>query len=82
MYNLPGDTLHNRPLPLNHVRVSVDVIFEGSAPLPVPNEDAELFSVENAVGTCVAWPINLIQFDLVVCNYNSIQHIVYIHFII
>ncbi|XP_057446635.1 uncharacterized protein LOC130738591 [Lotus japonicus] len=65
VYNLPGDTLHNRPLPLNHVRVSVDVIFEGSAPLPVPNEDAELFSVENAVGTCVAWPINLIQFDLV-----------------
>ena len=50
-------TLHNRPLPLNHAKVRVDVAIEGDAPLPVPLEDADVMTVEQAIGTYVAWPI-------------------------
>ena len=54
-------TLHNCPLPENHVKVRVDLAIEGDAPLPVPLEYADIFTVEQAVGTFVAWPLLLVK---------------------
>ncbi|KAJ1378614.1 hypothetical protein SESBI_47648, partial [Sesbania bispinosa] len=50
VYNQLGDTLHNRPLPAEHVRVGVEIVLEGNAPLPVPNEDAGLIILDDALG--------------------------------
>ena len=60
LYNEPGVLLHNLPLPPNHVKVRVDVAFEGDAPLPVPQEAADVMTVEQAIGTYVAWPNHLV----------------------
>lgn len=54
-------TLHNRPLPLNHVKVRVDFAYDENAPLPVPLEDADIITVGQAIGTFVAWPKKLID---------------------
>ncbi|KAJ1391483.1 hypothetical protein SESBI_36592 [Sesbania bispinosa] len=54
VYNQLGVTLHNHPLPGDHVRVGVEIVLEGNAPLPVPNEDAGLFVLDDALGTHVA----------------------------
>ncbi|KAJ1409550.1 hypothetical protein SESBI_22605 [Sesbania bispinosa] len=64
VYNQFGDTLHNRPLPAEHVRVGVEIVFEGNAPLHVPNEDAGLIILDDALGAHVAWPIGLIDLKI------------------
>ncbi|KAJ1440782.1 Papain-like cysteine peptidase superfamily [Sesbania bispinosa] len=64
VYNQLGDTLHNRPLPPEHVRVGVEIILDGNAPLPVPNEDAGLLVLDDALGAHVAWPIGLIDLKI------------------
>lgn len=53
--------LHNRPLPLNHMKVRVDFAYDVNAPLPIPLEDAEIRTVGEAIGTFVAWPEKLID---------------------
>ncbi|KAJ1403305.1 Ulp1 protease family, C-terminal catalytic domain [Sesbania bispinosa] len=64
VYNQLGDTLHNRPLPPEHVRVGVEIILDGNAPLHVPNEDAGLLVLDDALGAHVAWPIGLIDLKI------------------
>ncbi|KAJ1397524.1 Ulp1 protease family, C-terminal catalytic domain [Sesbania bispinosa] len=64
VYNQLGDTLHNRPLPPEHVRVGVEIILDGNAPFPVPNEDAGLLVLDDALGAHVAWPIGLIDLKI------------------
>ncbi|KAJ1384989.1 Ulp1 protease family, C-terminal catalytic domain [Sesbania bispinosa] len=64
VYNQLGDTLHNRPLPPEHVRVGVEIVLDGNAPLPVPNEDAGLLLLDDALGAHVAWPIGLIDLKI------------------
>ncbi|KAJ1396696.1 Ulp1 protease family, C-terminal catalytic domain [Sesbania bispinosa] len=64
VYNQLGETLHNRPLPVEHVRVGVEIILDGNAPLPVPNEDAGLIILDDALGAHVAWPIGLIDLKI------------------
>ncbi|KAJ1380301.1 Ulp1 protease family, C-terminal catalytic domain [Sesbania bispinosa] len=64
VYNQLGETLHNRPLPAEHVRVGVEIILDGNAPLPVPNEDAGLLYLDDALGAHVAWPIGLIDLKI------------------
>ena len=56
-------TLHNRPLPFDHVKVMVDFTSEEDALLPVPIEDAEIMIVGQALGTYVAWPSMLVVSD-------------------
>lgn len=53
-------TLHNQAMPENHLRVRVDYSIEGSAPLPVPIANADIFTVDQALSTFVAWPEQLV----------------------
>lgn len=62
MYAQSSDTLvHHRPLPIDHVKVVVDIDIEGDASLPVPVEEASLMTVQDACGTFVAWPLSLVE---------------------
>lgn len=53
-------TIHNLPMLENHLRVRVDYSIEGSAPLPVPIVNADIFTVDEALSTFVAWPAQLV----------------------
>ncbi|XP_054781972.1 uncharacterized protein LOC129289194 [Prosopis cineraria] len=57
MYNLPGGTIHNVPIPLGHVRVCLKVSLDDNYQLPIPTEDVMI--VGDALGTFVAWPTAL-----------------------
>lgn len=52
--------MHNLPMLHNHLRVRVDYSIEGSAPLPVPIVNADIFTVGQALSTFVAWPAELV----------------------
>ena len=81
VYNTSGhEMLHNRPIPPNHVKVGIKVVFpgEGATSLPVPIDEA--VTIDEAIGTCVAWPVNLIiLYHLVrTCVLNFVQYIILI----
>jgi hypothetical protein len=47
------------------MKVGVDIVLETDCPLPVPIEEEDMYNIEDALGTCVAWPRNLIK---IVCE--------------
>ncbi|KAJ1398686.1 Ulp1 protease family, C-terminal catalytic domain [Sesbania bispinosa] len=47
-----------------HSIVGVEIVLDGNAPLPVPNEDAGLLLLDDALGAHVAWPIGLIDLKI------------------
>ncbi|KAL6178970.1 hypothetical protein ACLB2K_050486 [Fragaria x ananassa] len=51
--------LHGVPLGENNMRVSVIRAIEGDALVPIPVRD-EILTVDDAVGSCVAWPKDLV----------------------
>ncbi|CAA0823079.1 Unknown protein, partial [Striga hermonthica] len=61
VHNCLGETIHTRPLPIDHVKVSLEVAFEPNAFLPVSIDDEALITVRDAIGTFVAWPKNLVS---------------------
>ena len=63
MYKHSENTLHTRNIPPHHVRVSINVVQqqEENVQLPVPNEDENLVTLRDAIGTYVAWPAALIS---------------------
>lgn len=67
MYNSPTVTLHNSPLPSGHVKVSIDKVLVGDAPLPMPLENVNILIVEDALGAFVAWPKSLVSVATMVC---------------
>lgn len=76
-FNKPGDDrLHNQKLPSGHIKVTIEVVVESDAPLPVPIDHAELMVVGDAIGTFVAWPINLIEIGGVECQ--KVNYLLYI----
>ncbi|XP_074283488.1 uncharacterized protein LOC141608036 [Silene latifolia] len=52
------ELVHGTPLLVGNVRVSIDKVLEGTAPLPVPTEFLE--RVADAAGSFVQWPKELI----------------------
>ena len=53
-----GDRSHSLPIPADHISVSINTAlrpYEG-LPLPVPKEDAEMFTIQQAKGSFVLWP--------------------------
>ena len=58
-----SNKVHNRSIPSGHAKVSINVVYESDAPLPVPNEDDDQYTVGAALGTYVAWPISLIDMN-------------------
>ncbi|XP_027345522.1 uncharacterized protein LOC113857633 [Abrus precatorius] len=61
-HTVAGDSLHNMALPPKHGKVSIEVVqrHEEDSTLPVPNEEANLYSLRDAIGTYVSWPLSLI----------------------
>ncbi|KAL1818674.1 hypothetical protein ACET3Z_013543 [Daucus carota] len=56
-----ASTVHGVPLKPEHARVSVDGIIQGGAQVPVPIH-GEIETVEQAVGSLLAWPRDLITY--------------------
>jgi hypothetical protein len=54
-----GQTIHGVPLQDDCYRVSVDEVVKGAAFLPY--EAGDMRTVEDALGSFVAWPKNLIK---------------------
>lgn len=52
--------LHGKQLEKENVRVSITRVLQGSEKIPFPIQD-EIVTVEQAVGTYIAWPRNLIM---------------------
>lgn len=67
VYNTLGDLIHNTPIPAGHLRVSVDYPIDPDALVPVPDVALDIRSVRDAVGSFVAWPLDLIFIDDEVC---------------
>ena len=63
-----ANTIHNMVIPPNHARVAIEVVNERDAILPVPNPSADMMVINEAVGSYVAWPIELIILDNMVCS--------------
>ncbi|KAI5426292.1 hypothetical protein KIW84_031913 [Lathyrus oleraceus] len=63
VHNTSGDLLHHRPLPDGHLKVSVDVVLDKDALLPIPDIVSETTLLQDAIGSFVAWPLDLIFID-------------------
>ncbi|KAI5384717.1 hypothetical protein KIW84_071648 [Lathyrus oleraceus] len=63
VHNTSGDLLHHRPLPDGHLKVSVDVVLDKDALLPIPDIVSETKFLRDAIGSFVAWPLDLIFID-------------------
>ncbi|KAH0996445.1 hypothetical protein GBA52_020309 [Prunus armeniaca] len=59
--NVPQQLLHNVPLGEGNIKVFVNYAINGASPLPMPVKGV-LNTVEDAVGSQVAWPEDLIVF--------------------
>jgi TNP1/EN/SPM transposase len=68
--NQQGQTIHGVPLQDDCCRVSIDQVVKGGAFLPY--EAGDMRTVEDALGSFVAWPKNLIK--------NSDQQVSYFTF--
>ena len=55
-----SNVLHGKPLVKENARVSITRVIQGSAKIPFPIED-EIMTVEQALGTYIAWPRQLIS---------------------
>jgi hypothetical protein len=57
----PGVSIHNNPVPPDHVKVCIDSVIEGLAyvRVPCPVDDAE--HVGQLIGTYLAWPSHLVE---------------------
>lgn len=51
--------LHGKPLTKENARVSITRVIQGSEKIPFPIQD-EIITVEQAIGTYIAWPKDLI----------------------
>ena len=71
-----GPLMHNLPIHPDHVRVKVVCAIVGDAPLPVPLPNMDLEIVQDAVGTYVAWPKNLIVVSVLIFVTNYLFYFV------
>jgi hypothetical protein len=56
-----GGSIHGRPMPPDHARVTVDGIQDAdfvNLPLPVPN--GEQLTLASVLGSFTAWPMSMI----------------------
>lgn len=57
--DLVAGVLHGKPLGKDNVRVSITRVIQGAAQIPFPVDD-DVMTVEQAVGTFIAWPRKLV----------------------
>ena len=67
MHNTLGDSLHHRPLPDGHMKVSVDVALDLDTLLPIPDNVSETTLMRDEIGSFVTWTLDLIFIDDQVC---------------
>ena len=67
VHNTLGEMLHHKPLPTGFLKVSIDIVLEGGALLPLPIDVSDATLVGDAIGSFVAWPSDLIFIDDEVC---------------
>ncbi|KAI5411375.1 hypothetical protein KIW84_056453 [Lathyrus oleraceus] len=60
VYNTSGELLHHNPLPMGYMKVSVDLVLDTDALLPLPDVVSETTLMREAVGSFVGWPSDLI----------------------
>ncbi|KAL1815159.1 hypothetical protein ACET3Z_017733 [Daucus carota] len=58
--DMVSTVLHGKPIGEDNARVSITHVIQGAAHIPFPIED-EITTVEQAVGTFIAWPRNLLR---------------------
>ncbi|KAF1896017.1 hypothetical protein Lal_00033457 [Lupinus albus] len=58
VYNTQDAIIHHAKIPLNHLKVSIDISIEDDALLPIPVEE-DIITVGLALATFVAWPKHL-----------------------
>ncbi|KAI5390044.1 hypothetical protein KIW84_075393 [Lathyrus oleraceus] len=56
VHNTTGELLHHNPLPVGYMKVSVDVVLDTDALLPLPDVVLETTLMRDAVGSFVGWP--------------------------
>lgn len=63
-----GGTIHCTPMADDVVRVAVEEVHDGAAPVPLPTEEVQL--VAQALNTFLAWPKHLVkQLSAKVCQF-------------
>ncbi|KAI5439838.1 hypothetical protein KIW84_025268 [Lathyrus oleraceus] len=60
VHNTSGELLHHNPLPVGYMKVSVDLVLDTDALLPLPDIVSETTLMRDAVGSFVGWPSDLI----------------------
>ncbi|XP_050913863.1 uncharacterized protein LOC127128558 isoform X4 [Lathyrus oleraceus] len=60
VHNTSGELLHHNPLPVGYMKVSVDLVLDTDALLPLPDVVSETTLMRDAVGSFVGWPSDLI----------------------
>ncbi|CAH9051303.1 unnamed protein product [Cuscuta europaea] len=61
----PGTMIHNIPMSANTIKVNISMIYTGfeQCTLLVPNENAEIYVLTDAIGSFVEWPSHLVFFE-------------------
>ena len=67
VHNTLGEMLHHKPLPTGFLKVSIDIVLEGDALLPLPDDVSDATLVGDTIGSFVAWPSSLICVEDEVC---------------
>ncbi|KAI5428293.1 hypothetical protein KIW84_033325 [Lathyrus oleraceus] len=60
MHNSSGELLHHNPLPVGYMKVSVDLVLDTDALLPLPDVVSKTTLMRDAVGSFVGWSSDLI----------------------
>jgi len=60
VHNTSSELLHHNPLPVGYMKVSVDLVLDTDALLPLPDVVSETTLMREAVGSFVGWPSDLI----------------------
>ncbi|KAF1859003.1 hypothetical protein Lal_00000826 [Lupinus albus] len=60
VYNTHDAIIHHAQIPLNHLKISIDISVEDDALLPIP-VDEDIITIGLALATFVAWPKHLID---------------------
>ncbi|KAI5425519.1 hypothetical protein KIW84_031358 [Lathyrus oleraceus] len=60
VHNTSGELLHHNPLPVGYMKVSVDLVLDTDALLPLPDVVSETTLMREAVRSFVGWPSDLI----------------------
>jgi hypothetical protein len=58
---LGASTIHGEPLPINHLRVSIDKLYDGCREIPVPYPAKEGTYLAELIGTYLIWPEELVD---------------------